>query len=279
MGTSPSGKKYIGQHKTEHFATRKRTHDYRYISFIKKKCILELNKKFHPKKTWPKNPPGYCTSLYCAFQKYTIKGFKWQILQKGIPLEELNDIEDRLILKHNALAPNGYNLKLNKSHNGSSYSEETIQRMSKSHTKSRREHLHKYRKKHEELKGIPQFVTYFESGGIRGYRILRHPNCPFKEFTHATTPVAELKKKTLDFLKKCEKKPYKTTQQRKKEKGIPKGISEQKPGRFLVQFRRKGIKYNKFFSQEPRAVALKLATEWMQNKKKELIQGEGSETK
>jgi len=66
---------------------------------------------------------------------------------------------------------------------------------------------------------------------------------------------------------------------RKQETGVPKGISEQRTGRFLVQFRRKGTKYNKFFSQSPRANALKLATEWMNTKKKQLIQEEGSETK
>ena len=161
----------------------------------------------------------------------------------------------------------------------SAYSAETLNKMSISHTKSRKEHLHKYRKKHEELKEVPQFVTYFESGGTRGYRILRHPSCPFKEFTHPTTPVLELKKQMMDFLKKCETKPYETVQKRKSDRGIPKGIVEQKPGKYLVCFARKGMRYNKFFSQEPREEALRLATEWMQNKKKELIQEEGSETK
>ena len=70
MGTSPSGKNYSGQHKTDEFNTRKRSHIYRYTTFLKQKCILELDKKFHPTKNWPNNPSKFCTALYCAVQKY-----------------------------------------------------------------------------------------------------------------------------------------------------------------------------------------------------------------
>ena len=74
-----------------------------------------------------------------------------------------------------------------------------------------------------------------------------------------------------------------TTQQRKKNSGIPKGISEQKPGKFLVQFRYNSIRYNKFFSDYRygnRATALLHATEWMHNKKEKLHNHEeSSETK
>lgn len=269
--TSPSGKQYIGQHNSDDLKERKRTHGYRYLEFLKKKCILELNKKFNPGKKFPNNPSGFCTSLYCAFQKYSFENFEWEVLQDEIEIEDLNNIEDQYIVEYNTLAPNGYNLKLNESPEGeSAYSDETRARMSVSHTESRRIHLHKYRKKHAELEGVPQYVTYFNSGGIRGYRILRHPKCPFKQFADATTPVVELKKQMLEFLQECEDKPYETIQKRKLNKGIPKGISEQKPGRFIVQFRYKGVRYDKFFSMEPRELALKNAIKWMQNKKLEL---------
>ncbi len=82
----------------------------------------------------------------------------------------------------------------------------------------------------------------------------------------------ELKRRLLEFLKECDKNPFLTVQQKKKLTDVPKGMAEQKAGRFLVQFRYKGIRYDKFFSQEPRSVALKLATEWMKNKRKELKQ-------
>ena len=118
------------------------------------------------------------------------------------------------------MAPNGYNLKLNGRYSDMhAYSDESRKRMSISQSKVFKTKLHKYRKKHKELEGVPQHVTYFEYGGVRGYRILRHPNCPFKEFTHATIPVAELKKQMLEFLKKCESKAYVTTQKRKQETG------------------------------------------------------------
>lgn len=100
----------------------------------------------------------------------------------------------------------------------------------------------------------------------------------FKQFADADTPILELKEKMLNFLKKCEVDKYITVQDKKIQKGIPKGISEQKPGKFLVQFTYKGKKYNKFFSAEPGERALKEATIWMQNKRKELKE-EGSETK
>lgn len=279
VGTSPSGNKYIGQHKSNVLVERLQSHMYRYETFLKKKCILELNKKFQPNKTFPANPSGFCTALYCAFQKYGIKQFKWEVLKDNIPLNQLNTVEDQYINEYDTLAPNGYNLKINKSDGTRSiYSDETLLKMSVSHTKSRKEHLHKYRKHHDELVDVPQFVTHFESGGIRGYRILNHPKCSFKQFADSSTPILELKANMLKFLELCNDKPYETSQKRKQREGIPKGISEQKPGRFLVQFSLYGIKYNKYFSQSPREEALRLATEWMQNKKDQ-IKVERSETK
>lgn len=280
MGTSPSGKKYIGQHNTDDFAMRKQTHNYRYIEFLKKKCILELNKKFHPDKEFSTNPKGFCTALYCAFQKHGFDSFQWEVLIKGIDPDDLDVVEDYFIFAYDTLVPKGYNLKMNtKEYRSSTYSDATLKQMSVSHTKSRKEHLHKYRKKHEELKDVPQFVTYFDSGGIRGYRIVRHPKCPFKQFADAETPVEDLKRQMMEFLSACEDNPYVTVQQRKQLSGIPKGIVEQKPGRFLVCFAKKGIRYNKFFSMSPRESALAAAVEWMQNKKSELAQEEGSTTK
>ena len=78
----------------------------------------------------------------------------------------------------------------------------------------------------------------------------------------------------LEFLKQCEINPYVNTQQKKIIIGIRKGVIEQKTGRFLSIFTYKGIRYTKFFSQEPRSDALKDAIEWMQNKKEEVIQDE-----
>jgi hypothetical protein len=248
----PSGKKYVGQHKTNDIEKRKKSH-------------------FQSFKAWKKsNKKTGCMALYNAFNKYEFKKCIWVLLEENIPLERLNEIEDSYILELNTLAPSGYNLKLNHSDEYKVFSEETLNKMSISQSKVYETNLHKYRKKHKELEEVPQFVTYFESGGIRGYRIVNHPNCKSKQFADEQTPVEELKTQTLEFLEKCNKVPYKTLQQVKKEKGIPKGISEQKPGRFLVQFRYKGIKYDKYFSQSPRDEALNLATKWMNLKKDEL---------
>jgi hypothetical protein len=282
-------KNYVGQHNTEVLETRKKSHFRAYKKFLRDKLILELKRRFNPHLNLPINPKGTCTALYCAFQKYSFSAFNWQILGQNIPDNELNEKEDYYIIKYNALVPNGFNLKLNNTLYSKEYeykySEESRKKMSESSIISVRNNLEKYRKKHVELEDIPQFVTYFESGGIRGYRIVNHPNCSFKQFADNVTPVLELKNKILTFLSECEKKPYKTIQQAKIAKGIPKNIIEQKPGAFLVCFTHKGIQYTKFFGLNPngskskkissdlvsRDINLANAKNWLKQKKPEVM--------
>ena len=274
MITSPTGKRYIGQHVSEDLEERKRTHLYRYSEFLKKKLVLELKKQFNPDGSYRRNPTGFCTALYCAFQKYGYENFKWQRLFKNLKPIWLNAFEDSQIRRFNTLAPNGYNLKVNNSHGSHCYSEESRKRMSESQKIACTKSLHKYRRKQGKLKKLPKHVTYFKSGGKRGYRVVNHPNCKSKEFTvpvDSQVTDEELYEKTFAFMKRLKTTEHKTQQQLKAEKGIPKGISEQRPGRFIVQFRRNGIRYTKFFSQSPRSEALRLATEWMETKKQEII--------
>lgn len=275
MGESPSGKKYIGQHNTEDFKKRKRGHYYGFIKYTQKRCIDELNRKFNPDLP-VKQIQGYCTALCQAFMKYGYLNFKWTILEKDIPNEKLNDREDYYIKLHNTLCPSGYNLKMNSTYDGiHKYSDESRKKMSESSKKKVKDNLHKYRRNNEELKDVPQHVTYFESKGLRGYRIVDHPKCQSKQFADYTTPISELKRQLLEFLNQCEAEPFKTVQQRKALTGVPKGISEQKPGRFVVQFKYKGIRYDKFFYvKDNRDQSLKLAIEWMNKKKIELKQAE-----
>lgn len=269
---SPEGKIYIGQHGDPNLYKRIQSHRGNYFEFLKRRCILELKKKFNPKEKISITPKGFCTALYHAFMKHGFYNFKWFTILKNVKSENINEREDKYINKFNSLVPNGYNLKTNKAFgDNQSFSTETIKRMSDGHKKSMKENLYKYRKNHEELKNVPQHVTFFESGGIRGYRIHNHPKCKSKQFADSDTPVETLKKQMLNFLKQCEQNPYQTIQQRKKDRGIPKGMTEQKPGRFLVQFAYKGTRYVKFFSNGTREEALHSATEWMENKKKELI--------
>jgi group I intron endonuclease len=268
MCESPSGGKYIGQHNKPDLNTRKNAHICDYFDYIKDRCILELNKKFNPDEKFPTNPKGYCTALCNAFVKYGVNNFKWSILEKDIPLDDLNDRENYYIEKYDTLRSGGYNLKMNTSDSiqYNLISEETRQRMV---DRFDGDNINKYRRWQEEMKDVPKHVTYFEcKNGLRGYRIQDHPKCQSKEFADKTTPVEELKRRMLDFLAQCEKKPFKTVQQRKREEtDVPKGISEQKPGRFLVQFAYQGQRHNKFFSQEPREEALKQAINWMNMKK------------
>lgn len=254
----PNGKKYIGQHNTNNINKRKNSHKRSYKAFCEK--ISSKNEI----------PKGYCTALYSAFKKYTFNKCIFVILENNIANEKLNSLEDEYILSINTLSPNGYNLKLNNNDTLITFSNETLERMSISQSNVFKENLHKYRKKHDELEGVPQFVTFFESGGIRGYRINNHPNCSFKQFTDAITPILELKQQMLNFLKECEKTPYITMQKEKHFNGIPKGIQEQNPGKFLVCFTYKSIKYTKFFGLLERDKNLIDAINYMEITKKSL---------
>lgn len=249
-------KPYIGQHNKEKLDIRKNQHHSMYLRFLRKKLMVELKKKFHPELNIPVNPSGYCTSLYSACQKYGFRSFTWTILESNIPDNLLDEKEDFYILKHNSLVPNGYNLKINNTIQSSEfikkYSDESCRKMSESSIISMRNNLEKYRKAHKELEGVPQFVTYFKSGGIRGYRILNHPDCTFKQFADAETDILILKQKTLQFLELCKTTKYKSIQKQKLDRGVPKNIIEQKPDEFLVCFTYNGNRYTKYFGSNPK---------------------------
>jgi group I intron endonuclease len=78
--TSPSGKSYIGQ-----------TNDYR------RRC------------SWHQTSTG-CRRFATAIKKYGWSEFQHEILMEGLSLGEANHWESALILEHNTLTPNGYNL-------------------------------------------------------------------------------------------------------------------------------------------------------------------------
>jgi group I intron endonuclease len=79
--TSPSGKSYIGQTKN---LTRRLTE--------------------HKRST------STCRAFHSAITKYELTNFTHEILMEGLSSEEANYWEPALILEHNTLSPNGYNL-------------------------------------------------------------------------------------------------------------------------------------------------------------------------
>jgi group I intron endonuclease len=79
--TSPSGKSYIGQ--TNNYDRRCSQH----------KSSVD------------------CRALSAAIKKHEWDNFQHEILMEGLSLEEANQWESALILKHNTLAPAGYNLR------------------------------------------------------------------------------------------------------------------------------------------------------------------------
>lgn len=102
--TSPSGKSYIGQ--TNDPKRRKNSH---------------------------KHPTNSCINFRNAINKYGWDNILYETLAENLSLEEANLLEERLIIDHNTLAPNGYNLRLGG--NNHTHSEESKQRMSVSQRK------------------------------------------------------------------------------------------------------------------------------------------------
>ena len=85
--TSPSGKSYIG-----------------------------LTKNLHKRRYTHTTKNSGCKAFYAAIQKYGWDNFIHEILLDNLTLVEANDAEERLIMEHNTLAPNGYNLKTGGNH-------------------------------------------------------------------------------------------------------------------------------------------------------------------
>ena len=198
--TSPSGKQYVGQHKTNDFETRKKSHYQNYIQFLKRKIVLALKRQFNPGEQYPKNPKGFCTAFYNACQKYGFHRFTWALLHSDISGDKLNDLENKEMYEHKTIVPNGYNLKYNGVFDGVAYSQQTIDQMTSSQTKVWKTHLHKYRRNTEELDGLPMYVTYYIRNGNPCYRIANHPKCKSKSFGSSKFTPDELKQQVLNHL-------------------------------------------------------------------------------
>ncbi|MDD4242825.1 MAG: NUMOD3 domain-containing DNA-binding protein [Bacilli bacterium] len=118
--TSPSGKSYIGQ-----------------------TCDLERRIRSH------KLGKNGCIAFNRAIEKYDFDNFTLEILEDDLTLEEANLFEELYIIEHNTFGEFGYNLK----HGGNNkkYSEESVEKMRKSHTgKHVGEKNPMYGKKHTE---------------------------------------------------------------------------------------------------------------------------------
>lgn len=130
MLTSPSNKKYIGQHNTENVEKRLKSHVAGYEAYIKKLEELTKLREENPTENFEDITNKGCVALYNAFAKHGPENFEYEILFEQIPLEELNGLEDDCIIKYNTLAPNGYNLRLNNGKERPTLSEESRKRFS-----------------------------------------------------------------------------------------------------------------------------------------------------
>jgi len=51
-----------------------------------------------------------CYAIGAAIKKYGLKNFLVEVLLDDVPVDELDEMEDQCIMKHNTLKPHGYNL-------------------------------------------------------------------------------------------------------------------------------------------------------------------------
>ena len=79
---------------------------------IEKRWAEHKNCAFNP------NSNKYNYPLYQAFRKYGVDNFTFEIIKNDFStIEEMQDYEQQMILKYNALSPNGYNQTIQTSSN------------------------------------------------------------------------------------------------------------------------------------------------------------------
>lgn len=247
--TSPSGKSYIGQ------------------TQLTLKDRLHIHK--NSAKRFAKNPNVKCCRALCAaINKYKIENFTVETLfdNPNWTFKELLEMETKMILEHNTLSPNGYNLTTGGEGVGS-HSNETKLLMKQNIPIGISNNINSYRDHNEELEGCPKHVVWYEKGLIRGYRINNFRIngilvCKNLRFTSKTEPLNVLKKRCLDYLKNLElsNQHHKSNQMLKKESGLAKGITKRK-NFYECSFVYKGITYNKCFTLYEDAL------DWITNKR------------
>jgi hypothetical protein len=257
MLTSPSGKKYIGQHKGDEAEKRMKTHISAFKTYMKKLEELKKLREENPDKKYDESSIKGCVALYNAFAKYGPENFRHEILHPNVAIEDLDGVEDYYILEHKALVPDGYNLRLNKGYEGiHMYPEINRKKIADSH-----------RRYKEEAKGLPQYVfCYHDKEGYRGYKIEHHPMCHTKSFTSKTASLDILKKNCLEFLNSLETKYV------KEERKLPVGICKPKSrDGYMAYFKFNRIKYSNYFTGSIDEDNLQEAIVWLDNKKAEIM--------
>jgi hypothetical protein len=270
---SPEGKSYIGQHNTNDPDVRMRTHVNGYNAYAAKLTELSNMDENDPnRENLIKETRKGCIALYRAFAKYGPEKFEYEVLFENIPLDELNDLEDKCILQYDTLAPNGYNLRLNgKYANGRTLSEESRKRFSDAAVLKNKKYLDKYRRYKTEMKYMPQYITFYnDKEGYRGYKISKHPKCYSKSFTSKTIPLDTLKANCLEFLDSLETKYVKD------ERKLPIGICKPKNRNgYMAYFKVNKVKYSSYHNgYENDEDNLQSAVEWLEEKKSEILNTE-----
>lgn len=102
---------------------------YQIVNNVSKKCYIGQSRQKHENDRWSQHKHNAFKrestriALYDAMRSYGIEAFEYNILERDIDNDTLNDVERKYILNHNCRVPNGYNITPGGDHNP--HSEET----------------------------------------------------------------------------------------------------------------------------------------------------------
>lgn len=195
MLTFPNGKKYIGQTKR---TLKQRISAHK--SVARAPCVKRRA----------------CPALVNAINCYGEDSFTAEVLIE-CKEDELDAFEAKMIQEHNTLAPNGYNLMTGGS-TSRNYSEKAKQNM----RESAAIRPNKNYKMSQETLNLPRYISKRVTKTQNGYRIMKHPNCYFKNFADSDKTPEQNLANAIAFLEKLNTGDV--VVERKRDPTLPQGI-------------------------------------------------------
>lgn len=169
----------------------------------------------------------------CRLVKAAIKKYGWDSVIKEVLVlcdkDSLDSYETKFIDIYNTLAPNGYNLETG-GHGNKVIS--TSSRKLMSDAQKKRDN--RVFRKSAETKDLPKFIGKVNQQYSKGYKISRHPSCPYKNFCNKNKSDAENLQEAKEFLDKLD--TNEVTVVARPKKTLPVGILAVKGG-FRVELR------------------------------------------
>ena len=100
----------------------------------------------HKSSAFNSKDPEYNSLIHRAFRKYGYENFEYEVLAEAESIEELNGLEIYFIAHYNSKIPNGYNIATGGKNCSRSVSDETKEKLMKSHASLTEEEIIELRK-------------------------------------------------------------------------------------------------------------------------------------